>query len=104
MTLDIHSHDDITINVGSHVFTRSSYDVEGDVLDLFNDDPRNAVDWAGTAEGDGVGYDGTGRVIHLTILDAQWRLENEGGIKLTLPVREECLNLDGDDAKQLVAA
>lgn len=103
MTLDIRNYD-TTVTVGSHVFTKASYDVEGDVLYLSNDDPKNAVDWAGTTEGDGVSYDAEGRVIQLTILGAHHRLEHDGGIKLTLPVREEHLNLTGGAAAQLVAA
>lgn len=102
MTLDIRTRP-VTVQVGPHLFTKAIYDIEGDVLYLENTDPAAAVDWDETPEGDGVSYDPSGTIIQLTILSAKWRLEHDGEIKLTLPARQEHLNLTADHARQLLA-
>jgi uncharacterized protein YuzE len=94
----------MNLNIGSHTFTAADYDAEGDVLFLYNADPKLAASSNATREGDCVSYDKDGRVISVEILSARYRLEHDGGIKLTLPVREEHLNLTGGAVAQLVAA
>ena len=61
------------------------YDSVGDVLYLHVGDPRSAVDFDGTAEGDGTSYGPDGGLVGITILNARLRLEEDGKIVLTLP-------------------
>lgn len=73
------------LTIGSHTFTDFDYDAEGDVLFLYNADPRLEADSDATPEGDCVSFDADGRLISVEILHAKRRLERDGAIKLTLP-------------------
>jgi uncharacterized protein YuzE len=66
-------------------FDNNFYDRDVDVLYLHVGDPKTAVDWDGTAEGDGTSYGSDGSLVGLTILNARLRLEQDGKIVLTLP-------------------
>ena len=66
-------------------FDNNFYDAEVDVLYLSVGDPKNAVDWDGTPEGDGTSYGPDGSLVGLTILNARRRLVDDGNIVLTLP-------------------
>lgn len=44
-----------------------------------------ASDAALTPEGHGIRYDGEGRVIGVTIINARWLLERDGHVTITLP-------------------
>lgn len=68
-------------------FDNVEYDRRGDVLYLNVGDPASAVEWDGTAEGDGTSYGPDGRLVGMTILNARLRLEEDGKIALTLPER-----------------
>ena len=68
-------------------FDNVEYDRRGDVLYLNVGDPASAVEWDGTAEGDGTSYGPDGRLVGMTILNARLRLEENGKIALTLPER-----------------
>ena len=66
-------------------FNNVFYDREVDVLYLSVRDPKDAVDWGGTAEGDGTQYGPDGSLVGITILNAKLRLEEDGKIEFTLP-------------------
>lgn len=74
-----------TVKIGGIVFDNNLYDAKGDVLYVNVGDPGDAVDWIGTAEGDGTCHGPDGSLIGLTILNAKLRLEQDGKIELTLP-------------------
>ncbi len=74
-----------TVKVGGIVFDNNSYDKRGEVLYLHVGDPKDAVDWIGTAEGDGTSHGRDGSLIGMTIMNAKLRLEQDGKIELTLP-------------------
>jgi uncharacterized protein YuzE len=74
-----------TVKIAGIEFDNVLYDRKGDVLHLNVGDPKTAVDWDGTAEGDGTCYGPDGSLIGLTILNARLRLEEDGKIVLTLP-------------------
>ena len=74
-----------TVKVGGIVFDNNTYDAKGDVLYVNVGDPGDAVDWIGTAEGDGTSHGPDGSLIGLTILNAKLRFQQDGKIELTLP-------------------
>ena len=74
-----------TVKIAGIEFDRVVYDREGDVLYLHVGDPSSAVDFDGTAEGDGTSYGPDGSLVGITILNARLRLEQDGKIVLTLP-------------------
>ena len=73
------------VTIGGIVFDNCEYDSRGDVLYVNVGDPGNAVDWIGTAEGDGTSHGRDGSLIGMTILNAKHRFEEDGKIELTLP-------------------
>lgn len=76
-----------TVTVAGTEFDNNFYDREVDVLYLNVGDPAAAVDWDGTAEGDGTSYGPDGSLIGMTILNARLRLEEDGKLEFTLPER-----------------
>jgi len=74
-----------TLKIGGIEFDNNFYDRDVDVLYVNVGDPGNAVDWIGTAEGDGTSHGPDGSLIGMTILNAKHRLEKDGKIELTLP-------------------
>ncbi len=74
-----------TVTIGGIEFDNVDYDSRGDVLYVNVGDPGDAVDWDGTAEGDGTSYGPDGSLVGMTILNARLRLERDGKIELTLP-------------------
>jgi len=84
-----------TVKIAGIEFDNNFYDAEVDVLYLHVGDPSDAVDWDGTAEGDGTSYGPGGNLVGLTILNARRRLVEEGKIVLTFPEqRVEARDLD----------
>lgn len=75
------------VKIAGIEFDNVGYDSTGDVLYLNVGDPRCAVDFDGTAEGDGTSYGPDGSLVGITILNARLRLEEDGEIVLTLPER-----------------
>jgi uncharacterized protein YuzE len=73
------------VKVAGIEFDNVAYDSEGDVLYLNVGDPKTAVDWDGTSEGDGTSYGPDGSLVGMTILNARRRFEREGKISFTLP-------------------
>ncbi len=74
-----------TVKIAGIEFDNVEYDSRGDVLYLHVGDPASAVDFDGTAEGDGTRYGPDGSLVGITILNARLRLHEEGKIVLTLP-------------------
>src|SRR3990170_3262837 len=74
-----------TVKVAGIKFDNVEYDSRGDVLYLHLGDPSSAVDFDGTAEGDGTSYGPDGSLVGITILNARLRLEQDGKVELTLP-------------------
>ena len=75
----------MTVTIAGITFDNCEYDRRGDVLYVNVGDPADAVDWIGTAEGDGTCHGPDGSLIGMTILNARARLEEDGKIELTLP-------------------
>lgn len=73
------------VTIGGIVFENNFYDREVDVLYVNVGNPGDAVDWDGTAEGDGTSYGPDGSLIGMTILSPKLRLEQDGKIELTFP-------------------
>ena len=75
----------MSVNIGGIEFEHASYYAEGDALYVHTGDPRDAVDWDESAEGDGLRYGADGRLVGATILNARKRFERDGKLVLTLP-------------------
>lgn len=79
----------MTVTIADIPFDRVSYDREADVLYLHVGDPSTAVDFDGTPEGHHLRFDSAGRLVGITIVGAQWQLDRNGRISITLPERIE---------------
>ena len=84
------------VRIGGVEFDNNLYDRDVDVLYVNVGDPGDAVDWDGTAEGDGTSYGPDGSLIGMTILNAKRRLERDGRIELTLPEHTVVVTYLGD--------
>lgn len=73
------------VKVAGIEFDNNLYDRDADVLYLHVGDPKTAVDWDDTPEGDGVRYGPDGSIVGITILNAKRRLDRDGKIEVTLP-------------------
>jgi uncharacterized protein YuzE len=73
------------IRIGHLSFDQVDYDAKGDVLYLHVGASRDAADADETPEGHVVRYDEQGDVTGLTIVNARWLLERDGGVTITLP-------------------
>jgi len=89
-----------SVTIGGIEFDNVFYDRKGDVLYLHVGEPSTAVDFDGTAEGDGTRYGPDGSLIGITILNARLRLEENGKIELTLPERR----VEARDLGEVLAA
>jgi uncharacterized protein YuzE len=84
----------VDVKVGAWSFDRAAYDARGDVLYLQRGEPARAVAFDASEEGHAVQYDDQGRVVGLTIVNARWLIDHEGGITITLaPQRVEARDL-----------
>jgi uncharacterized protein YuzE len=88
----------MTVTVGNLTFDHTSYDKEGDVLYLHVGAPAAAAESDETPEGHVVRFDKGGAVIGLTIINAKWLIDRDGGVLVTLP------DLKRIDAKDLEPA
>jgi uncharacterized protein YuzE len=84
------------VTIGGIVFNNNSYDETADVLYVNVGKPGDAVDWIGTAEGDGTSHGPDGNLIGMTILNAKRRLERDGRIEFTLPEHKVVVTDLGD--------
>ncbi|MGI8609786.1 MAG: DUF2283 domain-containing protein [Candidatus Dormibacteria bacterium] len=75
----------MSITIGQLTFDHVHYDATGDVLYLHIGDPQAAEDYDETAEGHALRFDATGAVVGVTILNAQWLLDQGKPIAITLP-------------------
>jgi uncharacterized protein YuzE len=90
----------MVVTVGEIQFDNVRYDREGDVLYLHVGSPSSAVDFDGSPEGHHVRFDGEGRLVGITIVDARRLLEDEGRIVVTLQDRQ----LEVTDLSDVLAA
>ncbi len=88
----------MSVTVGNITFDHTSYDKEGDVLYLHVGEPNPAAESDQTPEGHVVRFDEGGSVIGLTIINAKWLIDRDGGVLVTLP------DLKRIDAKDLEPA
>jgi uncharacterized protein YuzE len=75
----------MNVKIDNLLFDRGHYDAEGDVLYLGRGDANYAANAALTPEGHGVRYDGDGKVIGVTIINARRIIEHDGYLTITLP-------------------
>jgi uncharacterized protein YuzE len=75
----------LSVKIAGIEFDHVSYLEDGDVLYLHVGDPKSAIDWDESPEGDGLRFGPDGSLIGLTILNARLRLEEDGEIAITLP-------------------
>jgi uncharacterized protein YuzE len=75
----------VTVRIGNLEFDNVCYDADADVLYLSTGAPREPARQESTPEGHLVRYDGEGRVIGVTIVNAKWLVERRGDI--TIPLR-----------------
>ena len=81
----------MSVTIGDITFDRVEYDVEADVLYLHVGDSSRAVDFDETPEGHAVRFDYEGNVVGLTLVRPKRRLEHDGELPVTLPVRSDVL-------------
>jgi uncharacterized protein YuzE len=91
----------MTVHVGPYEFDYVSYDKDGDVLYLRRGPEKTATDTFGTPEGHAVRLDDH-EVIGITIVNAKWLRERDGGLNVTVPSLME--TDPGDLARALAAA
>lgn len=75
----------MTLKIGHLSFDHATYDEQGDVLYLHVGLPQAAVESEETPEGHVLRFDGDGRIIGLTIINARWLLDRDGELTVTLP-------------------
>ena len=95
----------MSLTIGSHTFDVVSYDDDGDVLYLHTRLPDGAVDFDETPEGHALRFGADGEVVGLTIVRPRALLARHGKLEITLPVRQEHVELAADslDSALLVA-
>ena len=77
----------MSITVGHTTFDRVRYDAEADVLYLHVGDPSQAVDFDESPEGHALRYDGAGKLVGITLVNAKQLLEGAKPIVITIPER-----------------
>lgn len=74
----------MSVRIGPYIFDRVRYDRDADVLYLAHGDPARAVDFDETPDGHAVGYDASGELVGLTLVDVRRLLERTKGEKVTI--------------------
>jgi uncharacterized protein YuzE len=77
------------IRMGRHKFDDIVYDAGGDVLYLHKGKPVPAARTEATPEGHAVMFDDLGEIIGITVVNAKWLAERDGGITITVPEQIE---------------
>ena len=77
----------MSITIGGTTFDRVSYDSDADVLYLHVGDPSSAVDFDESPEGHALRFDGAGRLVGVTIVNARRLLQQGDPIAITVPQR-----------------
>lgn len=80
----------MTIRIADLEFDHVTYDEHGDVLYLSIGPPRDADDSVVTPEGHVIRYD-HGDIVGITLINAKWLVERDGGINISLPIPGEQL-------------
>ena len=86
----------MTITVGGIEFDHVAYDRDGDVLYLHAGDPGRATEFDASPEGHALRFGPDDELVGITVLNARWLLDHEGGIVVTLPERKIELRNLGD--------
>lgn len=73
------------VRLGTHEFDDVVYDADGDVLYLHRGKPVPAAETLATPEGHAVRLDEAGEIIGITIVNAKWLAERDGGITISVP-------------------
>lgn len=93
----------MSVQIADITFDRVRYDAEGDVLYLHHGDPSTAVDFDASPEGHALRFDGQGRLVGITIINARWLLDHDGEVTLTIPTPEQ-IHLAPDQLMDALAA
>lgn len=91
---------DRTITIGETTFDHVDYDRDADVLYLSIGEPRPAAQTYGTPEGHAVRYDPDGRIIGITLVNANLLLDR-GDIHVTVP---QVVDVQRDELKLAIAS
>ncbi len=92
----------MTVHVGPYEFDRVSYDKDGDVLYLRRAPAQVVTETFGSPEGHAVCLDERREIIGITLINAKWLSERDGGLRVTVP---RTIETDlGDLAKVLTEA
>ena len=83
----------MTITLGAFEFDNVFYDADVDVLYLHKGEPALAVDFDESPEGHALRFDGEGKLVGVTVLNAKRLLERDGELKVTVP---EVVRADAD--------
>ena len=81
----------MTVKIAHLEFDHVAYDSEGDVLYLSVGEPREPAYQEATADGHLVRYDADDQVIGVTIVNARWLMDRDGGVEITLRMGAEDL-------------
>ena len=79
------------VKIGPHVFDHAHYDERGDVLYLAIGEPQEAAHSVMTPEGHVVRYNDADEIIGVTLINAKWLIERDGGVHVSLPVQVDDL-------------
>ncbi len=77
----------MSITIGQTTFDHVRYDADADVLYLHSGDPAEAVDFDESPEGHALRYDGEGKLVGITIVNAKRLLDDNVPITITIPER-----------------
>lgn len=75
----------MTVCLGSLVFNDVSYDADADVLYLSKGRPVAARETLASPEGHAIRLNDGGEIIGITVVNAKWLAERDGGITVTIP-------------------
>ncbi len=75
----------MTITLGPFEFDHVFYDGPVDVLYLHKGEPASAVDFDESPEGHALRFDGEGKLVGVTVLNAKRLLERDGELRVTVP-------------------
>ena len=93
----------MSVQIAGITFDRVHYEAEGGVLYMHHREPSAAVDFDASPEGHALRFDGQGRLVGITIINARWLLERDGEITLTVP-RPEQIHVAPDQLLDALAA
>jgi uncharacterized protein YuzE len=76
----------MSVTIADINFDRVEYDSDADVLYLHVGDPATAVDFDETPEGHALRFDAAGNLVGITLVRPKHLLDQNGGLRITLPV------------------